>query len=392
MRTSDAVPDELEIVPEGTRSRSSSVDERPGSQSSSRRVSVPKMIVEKIDPASRSHGEVPGTEAHAMRQADAEPDEILKAPEQSTSQGNGMPTKSMLRSGSDELNRSTPDSSRHDESVDGDDFDDFAEGDESLEDEFGDFDEGDQATQTQSSPAQAPAAVTKLPLLDIDALDTHDDFNDACAPFIERIFPEVTSQSDTQVPPLANSFLNERSHSLWSQLVAPPAVQPPNWLRSRTRRLFLVSLGVPVNLDEILPASKQKKLVLPSIDVEQERSARSRDEGPVGAATRLKQQDVSANSGTRSSSRSEKRRKGPPPPPVFDENDARLACSTTSEALTNLSDDELEAHKEKLEQLKKKASEALEYWLIQRDSANGDKEAFEEVIQNLVKHAQKIRT
>ena len=59
-------------------------------------------------------------------------------------------------------------------------------------------------------------------------------------------------------------FLSERSHSLWSQLVAPPPLQPPDWVRSRIRRLFLVSLGVPVDLDEILPASKQKKLILPS--------------------------------------------------------------------------------------------------------------------------------
>ena len=78
IRKSDAVPDQLEVVPEGTRSRSSSVDENT---TSSRRASVPKMVVEKVDPASPSHGEVPGTEAHAMRQADAEPDEVLRAPD-----------------------------------------------------------------------------------------------------------------------------------------------------------------------------------------------------------------------------------------------------------------------------------------------------------------------
>ena len=37
------------------------------------------MVVEKIDPTSPSHGDVPGTAAHAKRQADAVPDVILQA-------------------------------------------------------------------------------------------------------------------------------------------------------------------------------------------------------------------------------------------------------------------------------------------------------------------------
>ncbi len=39
------------------------------------------MVVEKVDPNSPSHGDVPGTAAHAKRQADAVPDVILQAPE-----------------------------------------------------------------------------------------------------------------------------------------------------------------------------------------------------------------------------------------------------------------------------------------------------------------------
>lgn len=90
MRKSDAVPDQLEVVPEGSRSRSSSIDLGSKEGSSSRRGSVPKTVVEKVDPASRSHGEVPGTEAHAIRQADAEPDEVLQAPEAARAPLDGM--------------------------------------------------------------------------------------------------------------------------------------------------------------------------------------------------------------------------------------------------------------------------------------------------------------
>ena len=39
------------------------------------------MVVEKVDPYSPSHGDVPGTAAHSKRLADAVPDVILQAPE-----------------------------------------------------------------------------------------------------------------------------------------------------------------------------------------------------------------------------------------------------------------------------------------------------------------------
>lgn len=80
-RTQDAVPDEVEIVPDGQRSRSTSrvsVNDRPLTPGGSM---VPKTVVEKIDPEQPSHGDVPGTHAHQLRLADAEPDVIIKAPE-----------------------------------------------------------------------------------------------------------------------------------------------------------------------------------------------------------------------------------------------------------------------------------------------------------------------
>lgn len=79
-RTQDAVPDELEIIPEGE-GRKSPSDAQTRRKRSTTGNSIPKTVVEKLDPDSPSHGEVPGTHAHAIRQADAEPDEILKAPE-----------------------------------------------------------------------------------------------------------------------------------------------------------------------------------------------------------------------------------------------------------------------------------------------------------------------
>ena len=77
MREQDAVPDEVEIIPEGQRRpRTKSQIDRPDTPGGS---PVPKTVVEKVDPSSPSHGDVPGTAAHSKRKADAVPDEIRPA-------------------------------------------------------------------------------------------------------------------------------------------------------------------------------------------------------------------------------------------------------------------------------------------------------------------------
>ncbi len=95
IRIQDAVPDEVEIVPEGARSRSASIrpqDEAPPTPSSP----IPKTVVEKVDPDVPSHGDVPGTYAHELRKADAEPDEVVQAPEAATMRLEGEQAVSLL--------------------------------------------------------------------------------------------------------------------------------------------------------------------------------------------------------------------------------------------------------------------------------------------------------
>ena len=191
-------------------------------------------------------------------------------------------------------------------------------------------------------------------------------------------------------------FLSDRTLSLWSQLVAPPPLQPPNWTRSRIRRLFLVSLGVPVDLDEILPASKQKKLILPYTPPESVNSKETRK----GSVARIKQSganestislDSSAGPSGNTTKSSSRRRKGPPPPPEFDVSVVRQLCTTTNAALENMRDEELKAHLARLEEMTQRGKQLLQYWLRRKEAAVGDKEAFEGVIENLVRHARRVR-
>ena len=54
-------------------------------------------------------------------------------------------------------------------------------------------------------------------------------------------------------------------------------------------------------------------------------------------------------------------------------------------------DAELKAHVQRLEQLTRRGRELLQYWLRRKEVAVGDKEAFEGVIENLVRHARRVR-
>ncbi|KAJ9646448.1 hypothetical protein H2199_002497 [Coniosporium tulheliwenetii] len=355
----------------------------------------PLVVVERVDDTP-SHGEVPGTEAHAIRKADAAPDVILKAPQKAGKKVEGSPTSSVNRSPSPvepleepaDFDADAADTNDNDYVADegfGDEFDDFEEGGQE-DDDFGDFgdgfeqaDQGAESAFDQSFPQpSAPVAPPSLPILNFDDYNTPEDIQAACQPYIRDLFPSLNLDSSTDSPSqtATSLFLSERSLSLWTQLVAPPPLQPPNWVRSRIRRLFLVSLGVPVDLDEILPASKQKKLILPSTNLPDSLSPRpSSDARGNGAVARLKQGNDSSASVNSSASKAERKRRG----------------RRRRRSWINYTDEELEAHVARLKELQIRASEVLEYWLKLKDSAMGDKDAFEGVIENLVKHAKKVR-
>ncbi|KAG9694664.1 hypothetical protein KCU95_g4018, partial [Aureobasidium melanogenum] len=388
IRSQDAVPDEIEIVPDGTRSRSTSrvsESDRPVTPGGT---PVPHLVVEKVDPSAPSHGDVPGTDAYEMRTADAQPDEIKQAPASSsapleqTSQSE-LPLQPKTDTtivqpaeenadDFDDFDQPQTQNNHHTDNDDdafGDDFDDFEEGgadqaDGDEDDDFGDFDDGFQQAEEPSVPAPPP----QPPNLNFADLQTSDDILQAMSPYMSELFPELydqeTAPSDKSAALSTDPILTDRSASLWSQLVAPPPLQPPNWIRSRIRRLFLVSLGVPVDLDEILPASKQKKLVLPNIHLPEQK----KEDGKA-------KQDGSSSTGGR---------KGPAPPPEFNANEAAMLAKTTDTATEAYSDEELKAHVKRLEELIKDASTVLEYWMKRKESALGDKEAFEGVIENLV--------
>ncbi|KAI9842126.1 MAG: hypothetical protein M1838_003257 [Thelocarpon superellum] len=421
-RISDAVPDQIVQVPASGTSSDASSGHESTSLPGDRPIPITRVI--RVDTAP-SHGEVAGTEAYEKRREDAEPDVVETPIDGQASRSTASVSDT---AGEEEVAGASAggreDSEEYNEDEDGedaeendgfaDDFDDFEEGGDN--DDFGDFDEapsidagdsGKAAKEAQTAPEFIPSSL--LPLLNFEDLRTPEEVIAATEPYLKVLFPKAQSVAPSYHEPLPETdsvFLTERSASLYSQLVAPPPLQPPNWVRSRIRRLFLVSLGVPVDLDEILPASKQKKLILPSTHLSSaslqtgDHAAHHGLASPASPVSTARLKKGTANSSTsslhspsqRGSSSSHNKRKGPAPAPAFDAIAACFLCTSTTEAmLANFSEEELDAHLKLLEDLSARASDVLQYWLQRKDGALGDKEAFEGVIENLVKHARKVR-
>ena len=75
------MPDVIAVVPESSKSRPSPITIHSPPGVSPPQSPIPVTRVEKVDPSSPSHGEVPGTPAYAKRKADAVPDLIVRAPQ-----------------------------------------------------------------------------------------------------------------------------------------------------------------------------------------------------------------------------------------------------------------------------------------------------------------------
>ena len=153
---------------------------------------------------------------------------------------------------------------------------------------------------------------------------------------------------------------------------------------------------MPVDLDEILPPSKQKKLILPDINLDSP-TRHSESDRALGSVARLRARAAndssasidSAQSGPKPSSK--RRPRGPPPPPDLDLTAVKRLCATTDEKLIGFTDAELQDHVAELKSVAERTSEVLEYWLKRKDGALKEKEAFEGVIENLVRHARRVR-
>ena len=134
------------------------------------------------------------------------------------------------------------------------------------DDDFGDFEEGDVPAETS---APAPVEMPSLPL-STDAQDPHmrDAIRDVL-PYdfthVEGVQGNVVEESMRQVEGLSQILVSERSRAMFRELSTHDVTNATlDWRRSHTRRQYLISLGVPINLDEMQCPTKE---VLPPLEL-----------------------------------------------------------------------------------------------------------------------------
>lgn len=277
---------------------------------------------------------------------------------------------------------------------------DVSAGDES-QDEFGEFDDFEDFQQVQSDSVEVSmsspigrnvsnASPSMIALTEADFSDSVQTQSKVLSilnaywdksPIKGSTLNETAVHTNSCSPPSTMSYFSERSLSLWNQLAMEPRqLNPVDWKRSSIRRLFLISLGVPLDLDEILPKKVSKRLILP---------AGSR-QAAAGDSHDNKNVTSTGNSGGNSSKQQNQLHA------LVDETDLKVGqwhqlSIVSAEALQGMDDSELDIHMQGLNVALKEANRIHDRWVSSRDKALKDKEAFEGVIESLLEYAQRLR-
>ncbi|KAI0775965.1 hypothetical protein BD413DRAFT_469246 [Trametes elegans] len=307
-----------------------------------------------------------------------------------------------------------------------DDFDDFgtpaetaAGSGEDGEDDFGDFGDFGETQQIPITPGGftpfgtvtydepetlgGPSFSVDWKPLQVDPLPSRETLQEQVDDILGPLWASddtshITDDAIREVGGLSQTLITPESRQLYNALLppTPPSFQPVNWTRSRIRRQHLISLGIPVNLDEVLPRANG---ALPMLQITTR--PMSAPPGPRGGVSKL--QTAAALNNARSGASqpgspatthgplaATQLRLGPRP----DVDEAKV------EELLNLSPDRmslqplstLESHLAEIKAQTEKTSALLTYLLQTRDALQQDSETYNKLIGELVGEAQKIKT
>lgn len=153
---------------------------------------------------------------------------------------------------------------------DEDDKDDKDEDDDEDDDDFGAFSDAsfDDFENATVPPRQPPSQPTTDPnetpandyvKLTNDIFDDNRQLDTTMDDLVASIYRDTEPQVSNDIPEIGDikpeNLLSVRSETLLKELITIPKLAPPDWKRSSIRRHFLISIGVPIDLDEVLPSN-----------------------------------------------------------------------------------------------------------------------------------------
>ncbi|PPQ77417.1 hypothetical protein CVT25_010999 [Psilocybe cyanescens] len=172
-------------------------------------------------------------------------------------------------------------------------------------------------------------------------------------------------------------------------LQTPPPTKPPNWTRSRIRRQHLIALGIPVNLDEVLPRANVKPL--PPLEIHTRPMS-----APPGSRNQYGNSTVSMS---KSNSRSGTPQLGQQgiftqfgPKPELDTARINKLLQLSNETLTIQPLANLERYLADIRLQTANTSNLLTHLLQSRDALQQDSETYNGLIAEMVGEAQKLKS
>ncbi|KAF8195664.1 hypothetical protein K438DRAFT_1587143 [Mycena galopus ATCC 62051] len=270
-----------------------------------------------------------------------------------------------------------------------DDFGDFGD--------FGDAEENPPGPEFSESdnfgeiPVAGPSFQTSWDALNLDPMPSKVDLREQVDEVLAPIWGNVdisqvtTKEGIREVEGISQILMNPESRELYTMLVqSPPPTKPPNWTRSRIRRQHLIALGIPVNLDEVLPPQANGK-PMPSLQV----TTRPMSAPPGPHNHPAAGGSAPARSGTpQPGGRAEQFG----PKPEIDNGKIADLLALDSETLSIQSLSTLEGYLASLRSQTASTSALLSHLLQTRESLQQDSETYNGLIAELVGEAQKIKT
>ncbi|EIW72963.1 hypothetical protein TREMEDRAFT_59121 [Tremella mesenterica DSM 1558] len=153
---------------------------------------------------------------------------------------------------SDPLSSPLDTSENQDEDDGFDEFDQAGPNVENGDDGFGDFGDFEQGDDGEMNMVNEPEDIWSP--LKLKPLPTIEEITKQVSRILKPLIPDeegLTDEPLRMIGGLGQIMSSSSTRDIYAQLTTPPMLKPLDWTRSRVRREHLISMGVPVNLDEV---------------------------------------------------------------------------------------------------------------------------------------------
>ncbi|GBC10358.1 hypothetical protein RclHR1_09560012 [Rhizophagus clarus] len=203
---------------------------------------------------------------------------------------------------------------------------------------------------------------------------------------------EIDSDDDTGLETILNT---PGSREIWRQISYETTENPFQWKRSKIRREFYASLGINI-VEEKVPVNTNTTISVPSMLSPQplrpaSKSATCSSSAPVSRSTTPSSNNNLSSSSYGNLSRTNNTLSHSEVPKQIDVELAKSLCSISEETLQEYTTTQLFTLKSQILSLSRQTSDILTYWLDQREQTMMDSETYNQMIERLVGHAQKLR-